>query len=72
MSKMIRSNKPIYKVTYLQQENIHDDFPKEQTRYIQADDESQALNRFLKWADGEGVRHLVIYKSCEKLEVDHA
>lgn len=69
---MIRANKPIYKVTFLEQKRFFDDYAEEKVRYIQADDERQAINRFLKWADGEGVRHLITYKSCEKLEVDHA
>lgn len=68
---MIRSNKPIYKVKFLQQENMFDDFLREETRYIQADNSQQAINKWLKWADYKGIRHLVIYKSCEKLEVDH-
>lgn len=71
MNAMIRSNKPIYKVKYLQQDDIYDGFPKKKTRYIRADDSQQAINRFLKWADGEGIRHLVIYQGTEKLEVDH-
>ena len=71
MNAMIRSNKPIYKVKFLQQESIFDDILTEKTRYIQADDSQQAINRFLKWADYKGIRHLVIYQGTEKLEVDH-
>lgn len=71
MSTMIRTNKPIYKVTYLEQESIYDYFPKKKTRYIQADDSQQAISKWLKWADYKEIRHLLIYQSCEKLEVDH-
>lgn len=72
MITMIRANKPIYKVTFLQQESIYDDFPKKTSRYIQADDSQQAISKWLKWADYKEIRHLLIYQSCEKLEVDHA
>lgn len=68
---MIRSNKPIYKIKYLEQESVLDEFPKEKTRYIQADSESEAISRFLKWEGYMEARYLITYKSCEKLEVDH-
>lgn len=71
MSSMIRTNKPTYKVKYLLQKDINDVFPEEKIRYIQADDSQQAISKWLKWADYKEIRHLLIYQSCEKLEVDH-